>query len=54
MMAAQTFVCRSLQIGALLAISSLALAQEQALALNAQSPGLQWGHAQLPCQKAVR
>lgn len=44
-MAAQTFVFRSLHMGALLLVSSLALAQEQALALNAQSPGLQWG----PC-----
>lgn len=50
-MAAQTFVRRSLQMGALLAISSLALAQEQALALDAQSPGLQWGACPAPLPK---
>ena len=47
-MAAQTFACRALQMGGLLAISSLAIAQEQALALNAQSPGLQWGACPAP------
>lgn len=50
-MAAQTFAFRSLQMGALLVISSLALAQEQALALNAQSPGLQWGPCPAPLPK---
>ena len=50
-MPAQTFVCRSLQMGALFAISSLALAQEQALALNAQSPSLQWGACPAPMPK---
>lgn len=44
-MAAHNFAWRSLQIGALLVISSVALAQERALALDAQDPGLQWG----PC-----
>lgn len=47
-MAAQTFVCRALQSAALFAITSLALAQEPALALNAQSPGLQWGDCPAP------
>lgn len=50
-MAAHKFVCRSLQVGALLVISSIALAQEQALALNAQSPELQWGPCPAPLPK---
>lgn len=44
-MAAQRFVCRSLHMAALLLVSSVALAEEQALALTAKSPDLQWG----PC-----
>ena len=50
-MAAQTFVCRMLQMGGLLAISSLAVAQEQALAFNAQSPDLKWGACPAPLPK---
>lgn len=44
-MTAETFIRRSLHTGALLVISSVTLAQEQALALNAQSQDLRWG----PC-----
>lgn len=47
-MTAQTFLCRSLQMAALLVASSLALAEEPALVLNAQSPDLKWSPCPAP------